>query len=135
MGKYPDSELLNKYSKWHWDNCKSKSFMSDADVTLINLPDVYRLWYEVRDIGGVAFPVAVIDIKSFKNREITWAEKAVYDWLLSKGLPVYIIYADTTFLMFEIESWEDKKKCIVDATEYIYWLDNLKRRRVLMKPK
>ena len=101
--------------------------MSDTDVMLVALPDVYRLWYEVRDLRNGAIPTAVIDIKNKNDKEPTPTERVVYDWHLNKGLQVFLAHTDLSLSEFNITRWSDKKKVTKDAGEYIQWIKSLKR--------
>ena len=127
MGIYPDSKLLMAYSRWHIKKCNGKCAMSDADMTLVGLPDVYRLWYEVREVDGKAQPVAVIDIKGGGlDKEPTKTAKAVYDWLIGHDMPVYIVQTTIAFKHFIVTKYSNGARRNMNEQEYIAWIESLK---------
>lgn len=125
MGKYPASELLNKYSDWHYAECHCQCFMTDMDFALVGYPFVYRLWVEIRDIQSKAQPVAALDIKSFNEGDPTITSQVWYNWLEAHGLPVYIIRTDLTFNQFRVQRWGSKVIKEMDENTYIDFINQL----------
>ena len=79
MGKYPKSKLHEAYSNWHWEH-------NDRLLQGCNLTDVDRIWVEIRDEQ----PKIVCDLK-LDGDSITYSESILYDWLVKKGLPVFLL--------------------------------------------
>ena len=126
MGKYPDSELLNRYSNWHLAKCGMQSYMTDSDINLIGIPFIYRLWVEVRDVDGKIVPVAVIDVKSDMDNFLpTISSQAWYDWLEEKKMPVYIVQIFGDFETFHVQRWSSKEIRVFSEEKYIRFIKAL----------
>ena len=126
MGKYPDSELLNRYSNWHLAKCGKQSYMTDSDINLIGIPFIYRLWVEVRDVDGKVVPVAVIDVKSDMDNFLpTSSSQAWYDWLEEKKMPVYIVQIFGDFETFHVQRWSSKEIRVFSEERYIRFIKAL----------
>lgn len=126
MGKYPDSELLSKYSNWHLAKCGTQSYMTDSDVNLVGMPFIYRLWIEVRDIANKLMPVAVIDVKSHLDDSIpTRTSQVWYGWLEANKMPVYIVQIFGEFETFRVQRWYSKELRTMDEAQYIRFIKAL----------
>lgn len=119
MGKYPNSEIHNMYSDWHWG-------MRDRDPKYKRLyvSDLDRLWIEY-DFHGETI-VAVVDIKwEGSGDTMTATEKGISDWLESKGAKHYVVYITKDFKHFRIVNSKGLE-CIKDDIGYADWLLSLR---------
>jgi len=123
MGKFPNSEIHNQYSDWHYglikDNPKYKR---------LYVADIDRLWLEY-DFTKEAI-VAVFDIKWKGGADTGFSstEKGIYDWFILHGCPVYIVFINREFTIFEVHSYENplEVKTYTSVT-YADWLLSLRK--------
>ena len=125
MGKYPNSELHNKYSDFHWE-------LSQIDYRFKRLycADIDRLWIEY-DFKRMAV-IAVIDIKNsidFNKEDlgITATEKGIYEWFEINGARVFIVFISENFEKFKIKPFSQNDYFIkYSKIEYGEWLLSLR---------
>lgn len=119
MGKYPNSEIHNKYSDWHWELVKI-----DDKYRRLYVADVDRLWIEydfkLRKV------IAIIDIKWDNSGDgMTTTEAAIYEWFESVGAYYYIVYIDRSFTVFRVVNCRGLEKEFT-GIEYADWLLSLR---------
>ncbi len=119
MGKYPNSDIHDKYSDWHWGlvaiNDKYKRlYVSDID----------RLWIEYDFL--IQEIVAVIDIKWDGSGDgMTTTEKGIKEWFEKKGAKYYIVFISQDFETFKIVDKNQNIHCKT-SIEYADWLLSLR---------
>lgn len=119
MGKYPNSDLHNKYSDWHWNLIKKNDKYKKLYVS-----DIDRLWLEY-DFGKNAV-VGVLDIKKEESMDsITATEKGTYDWFERMGVKVYTVFINSDFTRFTVINCKGKT-IILEELEYADFLLSLR---------
>lgn len=115
MGKYPNSELHNKYSDWHW-----KLTEKDEKYKRLYVADIDRLWIEY-DFDSEEI-VGVIDIKWDDSIDtLTPTENGIYNWFRRHGVRVYTVYINKNFTKFRVVN-NKGKEIVFSEYEYANWL-------------
>lgn len=124
MGKYPNSEIHNKYSDWHWGLVKQ-----DPKYKRLYVSDIDRIWIEYNFNKKAV--VAIFDIKWEKSQDTgyTATEKGIYDWCCEQGAPVYIVYISDDFKIFTVHEYANPLniKVMTDGA-YADWLLTLRNK-------
>lgn len=126
MGKYKNSDIHNKYSDWHWQ----LSVVDDKYKTLY-CADIDRLWIEY-DFKRQAV-IAVFDIKyEYSGDSVTTTEKGIYDWFISKGVRVFVVYINREFTSFRVVN-EKGEQLRMDALQYAEFLYSMRDKRLFIE--
>jgi len=102
MGKYPNSEIHNRYSDWHYGLVKS-----NPKYKRLYVADIDRIWLEY-DFRLQAI-VGVFDIKwqGGIDKGYTSTEKGIYDWFALHKVKVFIVYINKEFTSFEVHNYSN----------------------------
>jgi len=125
MGKYPPSELHNKYSDFHW-----KLGQLDPRFKRLYCADIDRAWLEY-DYDKKAV-VAVTDMKwksdlYYEEMGLTSTEMGIYSWFERMGARVFIVYISHDFDEFIIRPFSESNLYKVKgAVPYGEWLLSLR---------
>lgn len=122
MGKYPNSEIHDKYSDWHWGLVKE-----DPKYKRLYVADIDRLWIEYNFNKQAV--VAIFDIKwhNSQDRGYTSTEKGIYDWFCEHKAPVYIVYITRDFKQFTIYDYSNPLNTkMMTNKSYADWLLSLR---------
>jgi hypothetical protein len=76
------------------------------------------------DLPGEAKLIAAFDLKE-PGAEVTVAERVVYDWLETKGLPTFIVYTTMSFQNFKVVRWKSGTSKTFSRDEYVSFINNL----------
>ena len=119
MGKYPNSEIHNLYSDWHWNLIKI-----DDKYKRLYVADIDRLWIEYDfELKSV---IAIFDIKwEDADDGLTATEKGIYDWFLSKDVSYYIVYISRDFNTFKVHNSKGRVRTF-SSIAYADWLLSLR---------
>lgn len=122
MGKYPNSDLHDKYSNWHWNLTKKHSKYKCLETTDIDKSYwIEYVWHPKYEY--MAEPTMVIDLKwMHKNDSITVGERGVYNWFLSMNIPVYIIRINQEFTEFKVVNYNTKESQYMEELEFANFL-------------
>jgi len=126
MGKYPNSDIHNKYSDFHWglieyDNRYKKLYTCDID----------RLWIEY-DFKKEEI-VGILDIKYDENIDsLTPTENGVYKWFNKKGIRVFIVFINRAFTKFRIVNEKGEEK-LFNEIQYADFLLSLRSKRLFIE--
>jgi len=122
MGKYPNSDLHHKYSTWHWDLTKRHPKYKCLETTDIDKSYwIEYVWHP--EYNCMAELTMIIDLKwMFKGDSTTDGEKGIYNWFLSKNVPVYIVFINQEFTEFKIVNYDTKESQYMKELEFANFL-------------
>lgn len=119
MGKYPNSNLHNQYSDWHWNLIKK-----DSKYKKLYVSDIDRLWIEYDFEKGEI--VGVIDIKKEELLDsLTPTEKGIYQWFEKYNVKVFIVFINENFTRFTVINGKGRA-IILESLEYADFLLSLR---------
>ena len=122
MGKYPNSEIHDRYSDWHWGLVKQ-----DPKFRRLYVADIDRLWIEYNFRKNAV--VAIFDIKWENSQDVGYSptEKGIYDWFCEHQAPVYIVYISQDFTRFTVHDYSNPINVKAMSSEaYANWLLSLR---------
>jgi hypothetical protein len=126
MGKYPNSDIHEKYSDFHWGLVEL-----DEKYKRLYVSDIDRLWieydFEREEVVGV------IDIKYENSGDtITTTEKGIYDWFKKHKVRIFIVYITRDFEKFRVIN-EYGKELILTKMQYADFLFSLRSKRMFLE--
>lgn len=120
MGKFPNSDIHNKYSNWHWELTKL-----NPKYRRLYVGDVDRLWLEY-DFSRDAV-IAAFDIKwdGSEDAGLTATTKGIYEWLEKQGCQVFTVFITRDFKIFKVVDQNGNKRHMTHI-QYADWLLSLR---------
>lgn len=123
MGKYPNSEIHNLYSDFHWNlinrNDKYKRLYT---------ADIDRLWIEY-DFNHSEI-VGVLDIKWLNSTDtLTPTEEGIYKWFKKHGVRTFTVFIDRKFKKFKVLNEKNDEKLFneIQYADFLLALRNNER--------
>jgi len=125
MGKYPNSDIHNKYSDFHWGLIKN-----GEQYKKLYTCDIDRLWIEY-DFKNEEI-VGVLDIKWDDNGDtLTPTENGVYKWFNKNDIRVFIVFIDRLFTKFRVVNEKGNEK-LFNKIQYADFLLSLRNKKLLI---